>query len=298
MVALIVLIACGLSLGLSFAIVIPWQYRSHRSMLEVSIPARFAVKAIRKDCRGEDIGFGSMNMAGTVYRVRLSLDQNNVYLLPRSSIDAHMGSPTYRIPRIEIVGVAQNSDTATIKVADKNIKVERFVGLELDQVLGSPNAHIDSEKFRVKVDSLGLQGSSHLSRVFIPLQLGGAVVLLLACAAAVTNRRWPLAFGFLVGGVLTLGLLGQMIAKSLDSVRPSTDDIRDLRRLSTCSNLEFLVLGLLTTLPMALIGILLVLTLGRHNSFLMFLAGAGLAFAFSMMVLFIGLRLLGRRLVQ
>jgi hypothetical protein len=115
------------------------------------------------------------------------------------------------------------------------------------------------------------------------VRIVGATSLLAAFAAAAVSGQLSFGIGLALGGVLVLGWAGAKISKGFQS--QSTR-----RKVEGRSNIEFVVMGTLVVLPMAIIGIVALL-LASGDPFLKLCAGGCFSYAFSMALLFIAIRI-------
>jgi hypothetical protein len=270
-----------------YLIMVPWQYRSYRSMLEVSIPAIYAVRGDPSSGLSREFGIGRLNCAGRPFPVSLSVDGGFVYLVPQPHWFVHFGAPSYFFPRSNVRGVKEGDAAVTIELDTAAITFRGYRGYPPDVALRLGPAQIDREVLASLIDSDQSHGFLHQAHHFNPLRvLAGLLLLFFGVSAALTGH-WGILIGFAIGGVFVLGLLGRWLAHGMTNPAFQT-------RRSELSGLTLAIAGMTSVAPTAIGGVVL-LVLFPGQVLFQILAGLALSIAFSILALYLGIGMTSAR---
>jgi hypothetical protein len=111
----------------------------------------------------------------------------------------------------------------------------------------------------------------------------GAITLLIGFVVATAIGQSSFGFGLVFGGLLMLGLLGGKVSRTFQH-------LSSRQRIEGRSNIEFVVMGAVSVLPMTIVGAVCLL-LARGDNFFKLVAGGSFSYAFSMALLFTALRI-------
>ena len=122
-----------------------------------------------------------------------------------------------------------------------------------------------------------------MMRSFDRTLLLGLVALLAGIAALLLLGKWQLTAGWILGGVITLGLGGQLVRRAADSASRNPAN-----RIFTVGRTTMIVSTAMAVLPAMLVGVVAAV-LGSRYSAVFFAAGFFLAMAVSTLAIYAGM---------
>ena len=272
----------------AWIVVSRWGFRSYRSMLEMSIPARYAERTDPRSRFAKEFGAGTLNCSGRPFAVSLSVDSRDLYLVPHPHWTIHWGMPSYVIPISDIHGSDVHADSATLQLATGSVVLRRYRGLSPDDAITRGPDGSEPTEVVAKTHPLHSESVPHVVHIFTSLRIIAGLILIALGASAALAGHWEILIGFVIGGLLVLGALGRLIARAVNNP--------DHKRSTTqTSRATLAISGLTALIPLAIAGVL-ILVLSDNDGFLEVLAGVCLAAAFSLLVLYVGLWVTNSRL--
>jgi hypothetical protein len=257
-----------------------WQFRSYRSMLEMSISSRYAGRGEPRSKPFSEFGAGTLNCSGRPFSVSLTTDHKNLYLVARPHWAIHNGMPSYVIPLADVHSAERMGDLATLRLATGSVTLKRYRGVSPEIAITQGADGIDQAEVAAQLHPPHPEGSLHLGHIFNPLRIVAGVALLLLGISSALAGHWEIMAGFAIGGLLVLGVLGRLIARA--AINPEAN-----KSISQMSGATLAISGVTSMAPLAIAGSL-VLLLAKNDGFLEVLAGACLSAAFSMLILYVG----------
>lgn len=282
-VSLVVVIAVFVAICGAFQTVMMWKFRSNSSSLDETIPVRFSTKNLRLGTGVHLVGAARLSRSGGSFEVTMGIDEGNVYLVPRPAWMVRFGKPGYVIPRGEIVSIEPEVNAQLIHLNGQCIRCEDFAGQRFEERIENIDVDrlIDTEVLysmfqRPYCDVV------ELNHGFDRIRMSSASLFVLFAAALGVTGHWSADFGFVLGGLLVLGVLGPVLRHLLHGELATT-------RFLQCATRWSLIVALASVLPVIVSGSVNFFTLREASHPLQFVAGFSLASALSVAALTVGL---------
>jgi hypothetical protein len=284
MPSLVDLLIVVTSMIVSFLGVSSLVFRSNKSVLDSSIPARFASKRRGVNRSAHEFGVAWLYKSGTHYDVALGIDEENVYLAPRPVWKVRLGKPAYVIPRRQIVSVTLEASAEIITVRGTKIRCEDFVGEVFEESVENVDVKqlIDTDVLYSMMKRRQLRETYDLDRGFTQIRATSLALIAVATTFAVLHEQWLVALGVVTGGLLIVGVLDHALSHLLKGDRA-------LERVVSCTKGELTVAAVVSVLPPSVTASVISFGAHRSDSLLSFVAGASYAVALSMAALLAGL---------